>query len=366
MMHEAYLVCFLLLFVATSAHGRRVSQYAPSHYFVIGDRFSGVNYLSNLLNEAKGLQLKQCLTHADPKWKHSFFSLRELELNLDCDLDRTIVIMVTKDPFAWLSSVAKRKFGDVTPHHLLALVSNRFEDTLELNIGSSKISTTSIIKLRTRKLKAHHYIIKRMKNGVLIRYEDLLQDADRAVKNALRGNGLAVGSFNMSSTLIATDLGKRDSYLNKDYLQIFPQKAIDRSIQKLDTKLETKLLGYKIPPLDDWVSPKELKIRDRNWYQRCWYTCVEVLWWIVIPTIALIMLSMLIILCRDIKQVTSSFFFNASYGKNAQTTIQSNEKWFQLKESTTGQTYYRNRITGRVQWNRPRKFIPYHRDEKLD
>ncbi len=349
-------IYLLIIFVATSVQGGRVAQKAPTNYFIIGDKFSGVNYLNKILNKIEDFPLKECRAGGDPKWKHGFFSLQELQRNLDCSLDRTIVILVTKDPFAWLSSVAERKFGDgeVTAYHLLALISNRFEDTIELNEGSRKVSTTSIVKLRTRKLKANYNMVKRLKHGVVLRYEDLINDTDKVIKNAIRGRGVGVGSFNTTAALAVIDLSKREPYLNKEYLKVYPKQAIDRTIRKLDKKLESKLLGYRIPPLDDWISPKEMQHRSRNWYQRFFHTCMEVLFWIVIPTMVLILLSTLIISFKDIKQAASSFYSKVIYGDNRmQATSQKDEELFPLKESANGGVYKSNKMREHRQfeWN---------------
>ncbi len=166
-------ISFILLLLGNCIHGRRVSQYSPTNYFVIGDRFSGADYLADVLKEIDGLPLKECpsLPSSDSsKWKHGFFSFADLRQNLNCDLEKTLVIMVTRNPFAWLLSVANQKFEKITPYHLLALVSNRFEDDLGLNIGPGKVRATTIFKLRTKKLKSQHSIIKKARHGVVIRY----------------------------------------------------------------------------------------------------------------------------------------------------------------------------------------------------
>ena len=170
-----FLLVLLLLGIIHSNASRRLSQYPPTHFFVFGDRFSGVEYLSNILRESLNLQQCNVNSRANASWKSSFLTLKELDQNLDCNMDKTIVILITKDPFAWLQSVAQRKYSSddgkviLSSMHMLTLISNRYRDNLELNTGSGKISTTSIIKLRTRKLKSYLSIVKKLRHASIVR-----------------------------------------------------------------------------------------------------------------------------------------------------------------------------------------------------
>ena len=176
-MHQRnyFLLVLLLLGIIHSNASRRLSQYPPTHFFVFGDRFSGVEYLSNILRESLNLQQCNVNSRANASWKSSFLTLKELDQNLDCNMDKTIVILITKDPFAWLQSVAQRKYSSddgkviLSSMHMLTLISNRYRDNLELNTGSGKISTTSIIKLRTRKLKSYLSIVKKLRHASIVR-----------------------------------------------------------------------------------------------------------------------------------------------------------------------------------------------------
>ena len=399
MMQHSIFVTVILLVSIIAANARRVSQSVPTHYFVFGDRFAGVNYVSSLFNGIAQLQECQLNSSLDAIWKNGFFTPTELKQNLHCNIDETLFIMVTKDPYAWIASAAKRKYNgnDLKPMHLLEMVSNRYQDTLHLNVGTGSESkgVNSIIKIRTKKLQSHYSIISKMRHSAVIqwvshfmssskwysfslsissnpilvpvaayRYEDILQNPDTTIKNALRGRGLGIGAFNATANS-KLDEDKRRAYLNKEYLGLFPRKAITRSMKKLNMKLETKTFGYKIPPHDDWVSPKEQLHRERDWFQRIFYFCMDILWWIVTPTVAFVLLCLPILLWSELKQFVLLFSpKNQSKSKSSVTT-----PWVELMEITTGRMYYTNKGTGDVQWNRPYRFIPYNysRDNpKLD
>ena len=368
----------IILLLGNCIHGRRVSQYSPTNYLVIGDRFSGADYLNDVLKEIDGFPLKECpslLPSSDSsKWKHGFFSFLDLRQNLNCDLEKTLFIMVTRNPFAWLLSVANRKFEKVTPYHVLALVSNRFEDNLGLNSGPGKVRPTTIFKLRTKKLKSQHSIIKKARHGVVIRYvrnlcstivactkvyltflcfelryEDLLpQNTEKVIKNALRGKGLAIGPFNVTSNLLVDKHRNSDAFLDNegDSIRIFfEQRTIDRALKKLDKNLEVKIFGYEIPPNELFPS----SMASRNWYKRIYRACVDILWWVIVPTVVLMLTSTVLILSRDLKKYGLAYIYSLR-GMENKTPIDVNDV------GAVNESRYQHGHNGRLaQWKKRQK-----------
>jgi len=97
----------------------------PQKYFVFGLPFSGVDYVQRLLDAAHFAPstLSDCSTTKSASidlntnqssimtfWKYEPFGWKEMKKLSSCSANETLFILVTKDPFAWLSSVARRRF----------------------------------------------------------------------------------------------------------------------------------------------------------------------------------------------------------------------------------------------------------------
>ena len=186
-------ICFFVFLQITLNCDARTQKLPLTHYFVFGQKFSGVKFLSNVLNQtSSSLQLKQC-NALNPKyssiyidqenatsWRYGFLSVKDLKRNLDCNLDQTLFIMIVKDVRSMLCSVAKRKFKvssrKLIEMHLNAIILHRWEDNdhLDLNgIAQSETSsskTYNYLKLRSQKLSNHYSTLSRLKHGVVTRY----------------------------------------------------------------------------------------------------------------------------------------------------------------------------------------------------
>ncbi len=198
---------YILVSLLPEAYGR--SKPPPTHYFIFGDRYAGVNYLSKVLNSTSpSLPLQECQV-IPPKsrrastttgnaqtnqlyppspppsssWRYGFFTINDLKKNLNCDFDKTLFIMVVKDVRSMLCSVARRKFQTssslsnkkLKQMYLNALVVHRLDDDggdddLDLNGGTtvpSKINT--YLKMRAHKMQLHYSMISRARHGVVTR-----------------------------------------------------------------------------------------------------------------------------------------------------------------------------------------------------
>ena len=200
-------VYFIFLLILHDTHSRQTtSRLPPTHYFIFGDKFAGVKYLSKILNNTSpALPLQECQIHVNnpskkktklkhntveqyeeelSSWRYGFFTTNDLKKNLDCDIERTLFILIVKDVRSMLCSVARRKFKTtkkkLVQMHLNALIVNRFNndddeeesDGSGLQLNGSAAAPSKInnyLKMRTQKLKIHYSIISRMKHGVVIR-----------------------------------------------------------------------------------------------------------------------------------------------------------------------------------------------------
>ncbi len=137
-----FFVLILVVVFASGVQSRQNHVPPPTHYFVLGDRYSGVNYVSNLLrNHTKEssntnplrhvldahlpirIPLEECQirghddydepraldTHIDQDWKYGFLTVTQLRQNLDCNIDDTLFIMVTKVCMCILVCVCSKK-----------------------------------------------------------------------------------------------------------------------------------------------------------------------------------------------------------------------------------------------------------------
>ena len=97
---------------AAAAKGK--DQPTLEHFFVFGDRYSGVNYLTKLLKKnGPSHNLTDCSPPTgaveDSSWKYGPFTTKRVKRH--CDPRKTLFVFITKDPHSWLASVAKRKYA---------------------------------------------------------------------------------------------------------------------------------------------------------------------------------------------------------------------------------------------------------------
>lgn len=127
------------------------------------------------------------------------------------------------------------------------------------------------------------------------RYEDLLEDQAQTIKSILRGRGLY---FDKDSNTTNTTCKPPDRtfqkiqkyYLTQEYLKLFTSKDIFYSVKKLNKKLETRIFGYEIPPNGAWPWVEEERAHQSGFMVKIWNFAMMILWWIVVPTIALLLL----------------------------------------------------------------------------
>lgn len=192
-MFPTFTVFFLVtsLLAHASSFQTRSKVRPPTHYFILGDKFAGVQFLQNHLNNTSPpLPLQECKAidartgsilrnqETELSWRYGFFTTNDLKKKLDCDLDQTLFILAVKDVRSMMCSVAKRKFQasmkKLQSMHLNALVVHRYEDNDHLELNGSmplpKYKVYNYLTLRKHKLQSHYSLLTRMKHGVVSRY----------------------------------------------------------------------------------------------------------------------------------------------------------------------------------------------------
>ncbi len=140
-------------------------------------------------------------------------------------------------------------------------------------------------------------------------FSGLLLDSSRNTTNSSHAASTSTGTHDDEPP---STFKRRDFYVNKDYLHLFPAKVMTRTIRTLDKSLESKLLGYKIPPNDHWISPQERRIQQRNRIEHIWHAFMDILWWITVPTLIVLLLSLLFILWNQM--IKSNHFIARIFG----------------------------------------------------
>jgi hypothetical protein len=162
-------------------------------YTIYGERCSGTNYLENLINTNFDVELTW-----EYGWKHFFGFNKELKNSND-----TLFICIIRDPVDWINSFFKN------PHHLPKhlkrdidiFLNNEFysiydngnnKEILEDRNIYTGNRYKNIYELRHIKIKwLIEYLPKKVKNCILIKYEDLLNNFEETM-NKLKRKGLKV------------------------------------------------------------------------------------------------------------------------------------------------------------------------------
>ena len=165
---------FLLLLLLSCTNGQ-ITQFT-----IFGERCSGTNYIQNIMKMNFELDITW-----QYGWKHHF------GFNDFNDSDNTLFICIVREPYSWMNSFYQCKHHlppelAMTPDHFLnnefySVNDNNDEIISDRNMYNGQ-RFKNIFELRHIKLK---YMIETLpqlvKNYILIRYEDLLNDFDNVM-----------------------------------------------------------------------------------------------------------------------------------------------------------------------------------------
>ena len=152
------------------------------NYFVFGVRYSGVKYVEQVLHQSLPQHvISDCslntLNNDTLAWKYEPFSKKELESFLppSCKLEQTLFVMVVKEPFAWLTSVLRRRYhksaNNLLRIHMKALLQSPYSELRTLmEPQPSKKRYRSIMSKRSVTLNRHYSTLAKLPNFAIVRY----------------------------------------------------------------------------------------------------------------------------------------------------------------------------------------------------
>lgn len=234
---------------------------------IYGERNSGTNYLSNLLqaNVLNKLDFSNCCG-----WKHGFVNWRLIRKQNQKDI---LFLFITKDPYSWLVSMNRK------PHHAPQLYNMEFseflsqewacykgddyhlravdldrrplrdeEEMLHERNPSSGARIENVIKLRNLKNRSFLSVAEECDNFEHIRYEDLLLRRDDILRDLRDKYSFKLveesrdvsGYYGLNPSV---KFNKLNYYLSQDYLNLFSDSDLDFVNSQLNWDLEM-ILGY--------------------------------------------------------------------------------------------------------------------------
>lgn len=211
---------------------------------IYGERCSGTNYLEKLLITNFNIDIK-----FDYGWKH-FFGFKSLEGS-----DDTLFICIVRDPYEWITSFYEKPHHvprklRVSPQHFL---NQPFYSIFDKVQGKeikedrhiyTKERYKNIFELRYTKLNfIQNDLPKRVKNYILIRYEDLLENFETTMF-LLENCGLE-RKQNISFPLNYKGYQKSDSRIFTRHKRYKISKQEIVSHQSYQKNIENKL-GYDL------------------------------------------------------------------------------------------------------------------------
>ena len=150
--------CYLVTHHAPE--NEKARKHAPSHHHQHANaRRPDTHHLLNL-DESR-----------DPTFtRHALVTKKSLE-QMQCPIDETLFVYVTKDPYAWVNSMASRKTGGPPRRTVVRdIVAEKFKTSSE--------SYGNLLQMRYEKIKSSLKLRDSVKHFVHVRYEDFLEDAE--------------------------------------------------------------------------------------------------------------------------------------------------------------------------------------------
>ena len=199
-----------------------------------------------------------------------------------------------------------------------------------------------------------------MANEKHLRYEDVMNDPSHEVKNILRGRGLIIGT-----TMEVVSNTKRNND-EKACFNFFTPSLYSKTVKKLNKHLENKI-GYPL------VSQRRIESEQHGIYHHFWNPLMDLLWWIIVPTVVMMLIFALYLSWREVTYRYSSYSKGRNHKLNIATSQfiskvksyrgRNNElkktDWIEVMEHKSGRIYYIHKHSGRIQRNRPASYHQY-------
>jgi hypothetical protein len=209
---------------------------------IYGERCSGTNYLEELIKTNFDVTITW-----EYGWKH-FFGFNDLS-----NSDNTLFIGLIRNPYDWLNSLYReqhhlpknfrRNIKNFLNNEFYSLDINNNEIMQDRNIYS-KERYKNIFEMRYTKIK---FLVEDMpllvKNYILIKYEDLLNNFDITI-NEIKSKGLIFKNniIEVQNIYYYKNNKKKKFIKNKKVNNISKKEILD----KLNLDYEKKILNYNI------------------------------------------------------------------------------------------------------------------------
>jgi len=234
---------------------------------IYGERNSGTNYLDKLLQK----NISEVEIGYKYGWKHGYTNLKKI---LKTDNKNTLFIHITKDPYAWLSSMHEK------PHHAPQLYFKSFEEFIrsewacykgkQYQIRAKNLDKEPLLPedemmrernpvtgqryenvCELRNAKMHRYIRleKFVENYKHIQYENLLRSREMvfqqlAEEYSLKVNDTILNDSGYHGKNPTQNFSKLEFYNNKEYLKKYSKEDIKYVNTIINFKNEN-ILGYE-------------------------------------------------------------------------------------------------------------------------
>jgi len=170
-------------------------------------------------------------------------------------------------------------------------------------------------------MQSHFAFLSRTEHHAIVRYEDLLTDLSGTMKSILRGRGIDFGNttfVDVSTTKAELTDGRGYTqqlqvpfenhryYIDREYLSLFDEKTRDRVCNGLNKRLEKKI-GYNLASIAE--ESKSVKKGERNvkgLILSLWRLSMNILWWIVVPTVTFTVLFAVLVLWLKIEAFSTA------------------------------------------------------------
>ena len=320
---------------------------------------------------------------------------------MQCPVDETLFIFITKNPYSWVISMAERRFKQKPmKSHVKEFAGEKW---YERRTGDSWKTS---MDMRKAKLKAglDTQYLPGVKHFIHVKYEDFVAKGEKSLVDLLgrfdvprnptyqgvyttvRGEkvGKAAEGTKKYMDHLGSPFKKYQYYLNEEWLGLYDVDLMDAITNKLDPKLEQKL-GYHAPPDGFYEThQRAVLIRDltkgRGIFGTIKHFVVSWTWWIIsrLTLVMLVVAPLMLWLAHsnEAKEVVDrgdGVTVDAEEDRKKEIDGLNRRKanmqmpfmnfkekeaplaegWFEAIDFETGQPYYFHRVSRDVTWTRP-------------
>ncbi|GMI05905.1 hypothetical protein TrVE_jg405 [Triparma verrucosa] len=314
--------------------------------------------------------------------REAVVSSKSLEM-MQCPVEETLFIYVTKNPYSWVNSMTSRSYNNAAPRRstIRTVINSRWNNNYENYRGG-------ILEMRYDKMKAALKLkdMPGVRHFQHVKYEDFLENARNSLTDLLqkfdipqskeyKGVYYATRGEKMTEKgLVKADhIGEKfkkfTHYVEGKYLDLYDVKLMDEVTGKMNVELESRV-GYKVPPEGFHKSKEKLIKLPEGFFGKLSHFGFSLIWWIVFPlTIILACLTPVAVWLAHSseaeevvergdgvtveqeeerrRRLNEANNVGAGHGGVLQ------EGWFEAVDVDSGRPYYFHRATRQVTWEKP-------------